>query len=264
MSRRDDYHLLNGLFGNGASSGTGHYRWRSRLSRQGSANPTRPPSHLPGPHDSRGFVVSAAFLAVCGITIMAIDIPIRSATAPSSGRQAALVISLHHEGRSPQLRGWMPAASLQSARSNQIVIVINLVCEQAHPSRDGFVRRMNSRPRKSKAWSVARCAARTTSCASLRHLYLNSGASPSAIPRARPGIRHRRPCPAGDRFFRPCATSRPVPKTSASSSRPKSGGCTTARPRSAACAARPRAELEELLEEGIGVLPVPPTEDPLH
>ena len=42
----DDYHLLNGLFGNGASSGTGHYRWRSRLvpPRLGKPNPAAQPS----------------------------------------------------------------------------------------------------------------------------------------------------------------------------------------------------------------------------
>ena len=84
----------------------------------------------------------------------------------------------------------MPAASLQSARSNQIVIVINLVCEQAHPFEGWF--RSSNEFKAQKEQGLVSCPV----CGSHNVVrkpsapYLNSGARPPSVIPSTTGHRH--------------------------------------------------------------------------
>lgn len=160
----------------------------------------------------------------------------------------------------------MPAASLQSARSNQIVIVINLVCEQAHPFEGWF--RSSNEFKAQKEQGLVSCPV----CGSHNVVrkpsapYLNSGARPPiSDTESTAGHPAQAPLPSRRQILQAlrdlAASAEDVGKQFAAEVRRVHNG--EAEERSLRGQAS-RAELEELLEEGIGVLPVPPAEDPLH
>ena len=140
---------------------------------------------------------------------------------------------------------WLDACCVPSIRqSNQIVIVINLVCEQAHPSRDGFVRQMNSRPRKEQGLVSCPVCGSHNVVRKPSAPYLNSGARPHQRYREHGRASGTSALPSRRQILQALRASRPVPKTSANGSRPKSGGCTwRRRPRRSLRGQASRAEL---------------------
>lgn len=167
---------------------------------------------------------------------------------------------------SPQVRRLIRAASLQFARSNQIVIVINLVCEQSHPFEGWF--RSSDDFKAQNAQGLVSCPICDSHSIVRKPSapYLNSGArAPSSETGSTDGNPAQAPAPSRRQILQAlrdlAANAEDVGNQFATEVRRVHNG--EAEERSLRGKAS-RDELEELLEEGIGVLPVPPAEDSLH